>query len=157
MSKPISEPMVRSAAPIWHQRDPCLQIDQNEIPHDPRHLGVPSGVSKIISEHMVCLEQTTYYLASRLALSPNGPKQDSTRPTSPRSSISCVQTDFRAYGTFGANRAPIWHQREQCLQIDQNKIPHDPCHLGVPSGASKMISKPMVRSTQNRAPILRQD
>ena len=29
-----------------------------------------------------------------------------------------------------------------------NEIPHDPGHLGVPSGASKMISEPMVRSAQ---------
>ena len=28
---------------------------QNEIPHDPHHLGVPSGVSKTISEPMVRL------------------------------------------------------------------------------------------------------
>ena len=27
-----------------------------------------------------------------------------------------------------------------------NEIPHDPCQLGVPSGASKMISEPMVCS-----------
>ena len=29
-----------------------------------------------------------------------------------------------------------------------NEIPHDPRHLGVPSGASKTISEPMVRSAQ---------
>jgi hypothetical protein len=32
--------------------------------------------------------------------------------------------------------------------MDENKIRHDPLHLGVPSGASKMIFKPMVRSAQ---------
>jgi hypothetical protein len=32
--------------------------------------------------------------------------------------------------------------------MDWNEIPHDPCHLGVPSGASKMISEPVVRSAQ---------
>jgi hypothetical protein len=37
------------------------------------------------------------YLAPILILSPNGPKRDSTRPTSPRSSIGCVQNDFWAY------------------------------------------------------------
>ena len=30
----------------------------------------------------------------------------------------------------------------------KNEIPHDPCHLGVPTGASKMIFEPMVRSVQ---------
>jgi hypothetical protein len=35
-----------------------------------------------------------------------------------------------------------------CLETNQNKIPHDPRHLGVPSGASKMTSEPMVHSVQ---------
>jgi hypothetical protein len=38
----------------------CLQTDQNEIPHDPRHLGVPLLASKTISEPMVCLAQTEH-------------------------------------------------------------------------------------------------
>jgi hypothetical protein len=50
------------------------------------------------------------YLAPRLTLHPNGPKWDSTWPTSPRSSIESVQNDFRAYGTFGTNRSPILTQ-----------------------------------------------
>jgi hypothetical protein len=32
--------------------------------------------------------------------------------------------------------------------MDQNKIAHDPRHLGVPSGVSKMISEPVVGSAQ---------
>jgi hypothetical protein len=32
--------------------------------------------------------------------------------------------------------------------MDQNKHPLKPRHLGVPSSASKMISKPMVRLAQ---------
>ena len=32
----------------------------NDIPHDPRHLGVPSGASKMISEPMVCWAQTMH-------------------------------------------------------------------------------------------------
>jgi hypothetical protein len=42
------------------------------------------------------------YLASKLALSPNGPKRASTWASSPRSTIWRVQIDFWAYGTFGA-------------------------------------------------------
>jgi hypothetical protein len=49
---------------------------------------------------------------------------------------------------FGANRAPILHQHQHSLQMDQNEIPHDSRHLGVPSGASKMISEAVVRSAQ---------
>jgi hypothetical protein len=35
-------------------------MERNEIPHDPRHLGVPSGVSKMISKPMVRLAQTAH-------------------------------------------------------------------------------------------------
>ena len=45
---------------------------------------------------------------------------------------------------FGANRAPILHRN--WLPTDQNKTPHDPRHLGVPSSVSKTISEPMVSS-----------
>jgi hypothetical protein len=49
-------------------RQHYLQMDQNEISHYPRHLGVPSSVSKIISEavvrsaltvHLSCLKIST--------------------------------------------------------------------------------------------------
>jgi hypothetical protein len=36
------------------------QTDQNELPPKPRHLGVPSGASKMISEPMVGLVQTVH-------------------------------------------------------------------------------------------------
>jgi hypothetical protein len=35
-------------------------MDQNELPLDPRHLGVQSGASKMIYEPMVRLPQTMY-------------------------------------------------------------------------------------------------
>jgi hypothetical protein len=65
-----------------------------------------------------------------------------------RSSIECVQDDFRAYGMFGTNRAPILHQDLHYLQMDSNKLPLEPRHLGVSLDASKMISEPMVHSAQ---------
>jgi hypothetical protein len=42
-----------------------------------------------------------------LTLSPNWPKWDSTWPRSPRCSVGYVQSNFWAWGTFSANRAPI--------------------------------------------------
>ena len=57
----ISEPMVRTAQTVLL----TFKRTENELPLEPRHLGVPSGASETI---------------------------------------------FRAYGTFGANRAPILHQ-----------------------------------------------
>jgi hypothetical protein len=67
---------------------------------------------------------------------------------SPRSSIGCVQHDFRADGTFDTNRTPFLHQDYHYLQTDLNKLPFEPHHIGVSSGASKTISEPMVRSAQ---------
>jgi hypothetical protein len=45
-------------APILHWNLHCLQTDRNKILHNPRHLGVPSGASKSVSEAMVHLVQT---------------------------------------------------------------------------------------------------
>jgi hypothetical protein len=45
---------------------------------------------------------------------------------------------------FGANHAPIWNQYLHYLKMDRNELPFEPHHLGVPSGASKMISEPVV-------------
>jgi hypothetical protein len=81
------------------------------------------------------------YHAPKLTLSPKVPKGDSTWPTSPRNSIECVQNNFWGYGTLSANCGSILHWDKHYLQMDQNKILHDPHHLGVPSGASKMISE----------------
>jgi hypothetical protein len=50
------------------------------------------------------------YLSLTLTPSLNVPNWDSTRATSPRSSIGCIQNDFQAFGTFGVNYAPILHQ-----------------------------------------------
>jgi hypothetical protein len=62
--------------------------------------------------------------------------------------IGCVKDDFRADGTFIANHAPILRQDKHYLQMDQSELPFESCHLGVPSGASKMISEPRVRLAQ---------
>jgi hypothetical protein len=145
-----------NSAPTLRQDEHYLQTHRIELPLEPRHLGVPMGASKMISEPMVRLAQTVHlsstntntvskrtemrfhmthiteefywvcpkqflslwyvwrkpctYLAPTLTLSPNGSKWDSTWPTSPRSSIRCVYTDFWACGMFGANRAPILRQ-----------------------------------------------
>jgi hypothetical protein len=174
-------------------------MDRHEILHDPRHLGVPSGASKMISELTVCLAQTVHlswikistiskrteisfhlslvtkeydpehsqwflrlwyvwcklwYLAPTLTLSTNRPKQDSTWPTSPRSSIRCVHNDFWVYSSFGANCAPILNQDELYFQTDQNELPFERHHLGVPSGVSKTIFWAYGTFGTNCAPIM---
>jgi hypothetical protein len=49
---------------------------------------------------------------------------------------------------FGTNGAPIVCQDLHYLQTDLNEFSLEPSHLGLPLGASKMISKPMVCSAQ---------
>jgi hypothetical protein len=49
-------------------------------------------------------------------------------------------THFLAYGTFSANCAPIFRQDLYLLRMYRNELTLDPCHVGVPSGASKLIS-----------------
>jgi len=88
------------------------------------------------------------YLASRLALSPNRPNRASTWAYSPRSTNKCVQNGFLDYAALGANCAPILHRNLKCLKMDRSEIPYDTCHQGVPSVASKLISKHMVCSMQ---------
>jgi hypothetical protein len=96
-------------APVLHQDTHYLQMNRNELSLWPRHRGVPTGASKMISKPLVRLGKLCTYLAPKLTLSPNG-SWDSTWPVSPRSSIGCVQKDVRAYGTYYANRASILRQ-----------------------------------------------
>jgi hypothetical protein len=86
-----------------------LQTEQNELTFDPCHRGGPSGATKKISMPMVHLAQTVLLSWPNVNTSPSRPKQTSTWPTSPRSSIRCTQNDFWAYCTFGTNGALILH------------------------------------------------
>jgi hypothetical protein len=67
---------------------------------------------------------------------------------SPWSSIGCVQDHIRSYGTLVTNCAPILRQDYHYLQTDSNKLPLEPRHLGVSSGASKMIYEPIEHSVE---------
>jgi hypothetical protein len=87
-------------------------------------------------------------LASRVALSLDISNRDSTWASSPRSPIECIQNDLYAYGTFGANRAPILHQEKHYPKTDRTELPLEPHHIGVWSRSSKTISMPMVCSVQ---------
>jgi len=66
----------------------------------------------------------------------------------PRSTIGCVQNGFLAYAALCANLAPILHRNSHCLQSYRSKITYDTRHLGVPSCASRLISKHLVCSMQ---------
>jgi hypothetical protein len=66
----------------------------------------------------------------------------------PRSTIWCAQSDFKAYGTFGANRAPILPQGWYYLQTNRNELPLDQRHQEVPSRVPVKISMPVVHLAQ---------
>ena len=141
---------------LWYVlRKPCTYLLStltpspnvpNEIPHDPRHLGVPSGASKTLSEPMVRLAQTVHqsYINTNIS---KWTERDSRRPTSPRS--------FMVWPKYFLS---LWYVlRKPCTYLMStltpspnglNEIPHDPRHLGVPSRASKTISEPTVCSAQ---------
>jgi hypothetical protein len=75
-------------------------MDRNEIPHDPRHLGVPSGDSKTIFKPMVCLAQTMHLSYVKISTISKRIEWVSTWASSPSSTIECIHNDFWAYGTL---------------------------------------------------------
>jgi hypothetical protein len=113
-------------APFLHQDYHYLQIDSNKLPLERHRLGVSSGTSKMISEPMVCSAQTQLlYCTDSNTVS----KRTETRlhkTHSHRSSIGCVQDNFRSDGTFDTNRAHILRQDYHYLQTDSNKLPLEP-------------------------------
>jgi hypothetical protein len=102
----------------------------------------------MFSEPMVRSTQTLHLSCIKISTISNELTQASTWASSPRSTIGCVQSDSRAYGMFSTIRAPILHRHQHYLQMDQNEILHDSCHLRVLSRASKAISKNLVCSSQ---------
>jgi hypothetical protein len=104
---------------LWYvRRKPCtyiaptLTLSPNGPKRDstwPTHLGVPSGASKTISEHMVRLVQTTQLSCVKISTMSKWTQASLHLSLVTWSTIECVQNDFWAYSTFCANRAPILH------------------------------------------------
>jgi hypothetical protein len=94
-------------APILHQELHYLQTDRSELPLEPRYLGVPSSVSKMISVPMVCSVQTMLLSYTDPNTVSKGLKWDSTQTTSLTSSIGCIQNYLWANGMFISNHASI--------------------------------------------------
>jgi hypothetical protein len=83
------------------------QMNWIKLPLVLRHLGVLSGASKMISEPTVCLAQTMHLSWTNTNTISKWIKTRFPLPTSPRTTIGCVQNNFWDCGTFGANRTPI--------------------------------------------------
>jgi hypothetical protein len=122
----MSEPMLRSTQTVHLS---CVKIS-------------------IISKQIKISFHLSLVNAPKLTLSPKRKKWNSKWPTSPRSSIGCVQNDVWAYVTFDANRSPILCEDTHYIQTNRNELSLQPHHRGVPSGASKTIFEPLVRLAQ---------
>jgi hypothetical protein len=137
-----------SRAPILHRHKYHIQMYQNEISHDLRYLGVPSGIFKMISEPMVRLAQTVQLSCDKISTN--------SKQTKTSFHLSLVNLEyhrvhpkqFLSLGTFGTNRATIMLRHWYHHGMDWNETPHEPHHPGVPSASSKLISKPRVRLAQ---------
>jgi hypothetical protein len=111
--KTISEPITRSVQTVHLS---CIDINTVSKWTDMNF----NMIHFMYMYHRVCLKWflSLWYiwrnpcsdLASRLALSPNGPMRASTWPTPPRSTFGWVQNDNQAYGMFGENHAPVMCQ-----------------------------------------------
>ena len=110
-------------APILHRH--WLPTDQNEIPLDPRHLGVPSGASQMISETMVCLAQTVH-----LSWTDTGSQQTKTR-------FHMTHVTKEYHRVHPKRFLILWNVwRKPCTYLASRLAP---------SGASNRISKPMIQ------------
>jgi hypothetical protein len=64
----ISKPLARLAQTVYLScvKINTLQMDQNQFPVDPRHVGVPLVASKMISEQMVHSAQTLHLFCAMI-------------------------------------------------------------------------------------------
>ena len=142
-SKLISKHMVCS---VQTMHLPCIRISTiSKLTELSFHLSLFTQEYELVRPkwflRLWCIMRKLYtYLALKLTMSTNRPKQDYIWHTSTRSSIGCVQIDFLTYGTLHANCVTILHQDWNYIQIDQIEPPLEPLQLRVPSGASKMVS-----------------
>ena len=85
-------------------------MDRSEIPNDTRHKGVLSGVSKLISKHMVRSMQTVHLSCVKInTISKIDQTELSLEPFT-KDTFGCVQNGFLAYASLYANLAPILHR-----------------------------------------------
>jgi hypothetical protein len=82
-------------------------MDRNELSLDPRHLGVSSGVPKMISMPMVHLTQTICLSCAKINTISKQTKTRFPLTHVTWSTIGSAQNDFHTHCTLGANRAPI--------------------------------------------------
>jgi hypothetical protein len=123
-------------------------MDRNKILHDPRHLGVPSGTSKMISELTVRSAQTMQL--SWIKISTVFKRIETSFH------LSLVILEYHPVSPKWFLRLwYIWHNPCTYLALKLTLSPNGlkrpsiwASSPRVPSGASKIISEPMVRMAQ---------
>ena len=127
-------------------------MDQNKIRHDPRHVGVPSDASKMISEPMVRLVHTMH-LSCTDANATSKQKEERFHMTHITKELHRVHAKMisgpmlRSTQTVHLSCVKI-----STIKTDRNELPLESRHLVEPSVASKLISEPMVRPAQTMHP-----
>jgi hypothetical protein len=119
-------------------------MNRDKLSLEPHHLGVPSGVSKMISTFDA---KPCTCLALRLTLYPNGLKWVWHDPHHIGVPSDAYKTTLNLWYVLRKQRTHLV-SRLALSPNGRNKLPLEPCHLGVPSDASKMIPEPMVRLAQ---------
>jgi hypothetical protein len=112
-------------------------MDRNELPVEPRNLGVPSGVSKMISEPVVRLTQIMHLSCTN------------TNIINKRIGTRFHMTTTTYYFNWVRPRLflSLWYVRRKlstylASRLALNELLVEPHHLRVPLGSSKMISEP---------------
>jgi hypothetical protein len=95
---------------------------------------------------MVCLKQMVHLSCIKISTTPNGPSFHLSLVTSVYHRV-CPKWFLSRWYVCG-KQCTYLVPTLTLSHMKRSEIPHDPHHLGVPSGASKMFSEPMVRSTQ---------
>jgi hypothetical protein len=124
-------------------------MDRSKLPLEPRHLGVPSSALKMISMPMVCSLQTVHLSCTDI----------NTVSKWTKTKFHTTHTTYEFHWVRPQLFMSLWYLQckpwtylvsKLALSANRpNRAPPDPRHLGVPSGASKMIYQPMVRLTQS--------
>jgi hypothetical protein len=123
-------------------------MDRSKLPFEPRHPGVPSIASKMISMPMVCSVQTMHlsYTDTNTVSKRTKTRFHTTHVTyefhrvRPKLFVSLWYVQFKPC-TYLVSRLAL-------SPNGPNRAPPDAHHLGVPSFASKMIYEPTVRLMQ---------
>jgi hypothetical protein len=140
----ISMPIVRSTQTVHLS---CVKITtiskRTKVSLEPRHLGLASGVSKMVSELMVCFAQT-YHLSWTNTNIVSKHKEERFHMTDVLSGASRMISEPMVCSSQTMHVS--------CIKIStiskRTDLLLEPHHLGVPSGLYKMIYEPMVRLAQ---------